>query len=182
MATHSSVLAWRFPGTAEPGELPSIGSHRVRHDWSNLAAAATAPGSSTILPLLSNCHQIFHTSHPCRCCSIWLGILLSVYSDWETLAHLSVFRSKDIPASATFSDFRMELVVQYFVHNTMLNTVLQYLHTTSKERKLDWMNKLVNNLRNGNPLQYSCLGNPMDRGAYWATVHEVAKSDTRLSD
>ena len=31
---------------------------------------------------------------------------------------------------------------------------------------------------NGNPLQYSCLGNPMDRGACWATVHEVAKSDT----
>ena len=32
MATHSSVLAWRIPGTAEPGGLPSMGSHRVRHD------------------------------------------------------------------------------------------------------------------------------------------------------
>ena len=32
MATHSSVLAWRIPGTVEPGGLPSIGSHRVRHD------------------------------------------------------------------------------------------------------------------------------------------------------
>ena len=34
---------------------------------------------------------------------------------------------------------------------------------------------------NGNPLQYSCLGNPMDRGAWWATVHGIAKSWTRVS-
>ena len=40
MATHSSVLAWRIPGTGEPGGLPSLRSHRVRHDWRNLAAAA----------------------------------------------------------------------------------------------------------------------------------------------
>ena len=37
MATHSSILAWRIPGTGEPGGLPSMGSHRVRHDWSDLA-------------------------------------------------------------------------------------------------------------------------------------------------
>ena len=36
--------------------------------------------------------------------------------------------------------------------------------------------------RNGNPLQYSCLENPMDRGAWQATIHGVAKSQTRLSD
>ena len=40
MATHSSVLAWRVPGKGEPGGLPSMGSHRVRHDISDLAAAA----------------------------------------------------------------------------------------------------------------------------------------------
>ena len=40
MATHSSVLAWRIPGTREPGGLPSMGSHRVGHDWSDLTAAA----------------------------------------------------------------------------------------------------------------------------------------------
>ena len=38
--THSSVLAWRIPGVGEPGGLPSMGSHRVGHDWSDLAAAA----------------------------------------------------------------------------------------------------------------------------------------------
>ena len=40
MAPHSSVLAWRIPGTGEPGWLPSMGSHRVGHDWSDLPAAA----------------------------------------------------------------------------------------------------------------------------------------------
>ena len=40
MATHSSVLAWRIPGTGEPGGPPFMGSHRVGHDWSDLAAAA----------------------------------------------------------------------------------------------------------------------------------------------
>ena len=42
MATHSGVFAWRIPGTREPGGLPSMGSHRVGHDWSDLAAAAAA--------------------------------------------------------------------------------------------------------------------------------------------
>ena len=39
MATHSSILAWRIPGTKEPGRLPSVGLHRVGHDRSDLAAA-----------------------------------------------------------------------------------------------------------------------------------------------
>ena len=44
MATHSSVLAWRIPGMGEPGGLPSMGSHRVGLNWSDLAAAAAAAG------------------------------------------------------------------------------------------------------------------------------------------
>ena len=44
MATHSSVLAWRIPGTGEPGGLPSLGSHRVGHDWSDLAAVVASRG------------------------------------------------------------------------------------------------------------------------------------------
>ena len=45
MVTHSSVFAWRIPGTAEPGGLPSMASHRVRHDLSNLAAAVAEQGN-----------------------------------------------------------------------------------------------------------------------------------------
>ena len=46
MATNSSVLAWRIPGTGEPGGLSSMGLHRVRHNRSELAAAAAAKVSS----------------------------------------------------------------------------------------------------------------------------------------
>ena len=48
METHSSVLAWRIPGTGEPGGLPSMGSHRVGHDWSDLEAAATVPLQTSV--------------------------------------------------------------------------------------------------------------------------------------
>ena len=51
MATHSSVLAWRIPGMGESDGLPSMGSHRVGHDWSDLVAAA-AEGRCTKVPAL----------------------------------------------------------------------------------------------------------------------------------
>ena len=57
MATHSSVLAWRIPGRGEPGGLPSMGSHRVRHDWSDLAAAE----DDAVKVLHSICQQIWKT-------------------------------------------------------------------------------------------------------------------------
>jgi len=87
MATHSSVLAWRIPGTGEPGGLPSVGSHRVGHDWCDLAAAAAA----------SACN---------------VGDLGSIPGSGRS------------PGEG-----------------------------------------------NSNALQYSCLENPMERGAWWATVH-----------
>ena len=52
MATHSSVLAWRVPGRGEPHGLPSMGSHRVGHDWGDLAAAAAAVFHSMNVPQL----------------------------------------------------------------------------------------------------------------------------------
>ena len=52
MATQSSVLAWRIPGTVEPGGLPSMGLHRVGHDWSDLAAASAASAYLRLLIFL----------------------------------------------------------------------------------------------------------------------------------
>ena len=54
MATHSSVLAWRIPGTEEPGGLPSMASHRVGHDWSDLAAAYVLLKSSLYILQISS--------------------------------------------------------------------------------------------------------------------------------
>ena len=56
MATHSSVLAWRIPGTREPGGLPSMGSYRVGHDWSDLAAAAEQYPASQVALVVKNPH------------------------------------------------------------------------------------------------------------------------------
>ena len=60
MATHSSTLTWKIPCMEEPGGLPSVGSHRTGHDWSDLAAAAAAargagsvPGWGTKIPYAS---------------------------------------------------------------------------------------------------------------------------------
>ena len=50
MATHSSILAWRIPGTEKPGGLLSMGSHRVRHDWSDLAYTRKWQPTPVLLP------------------------------------------------------------------------------------------------------------------------------------
>ena len=67
MATHSSVLAWRIPGTGEPDGLPSMGSHRVGHDWSNLAMVYPSLylhfyPSDFFLPFKGNCRQQYTSS------------------------------------------------------------------------------------------------------------------------
>ena len=63
MATHSSVLAWRIPGMEEPGGLPSMGSHRVGRDWSDLAvAAAVDPEGSQ----RAACEKAFNSTADCE--------------------------------------------------------------------------------------------------------------------
>ena len=62
MATHSSVLAWRIPGTGEPGGLPSMGSHRVGHDWSDLAAAVASTKLICGDSINCFCNAIFNVS------------------------------------------------------------------------------------------------------------------------
>ena len=64
MTTHSSVLAWRIPGMGEPGGLPSMGLHRVRYDWNDLAAAA-AHTSKAMLKILQARHQQYVN------CELW---------------------------------------------------------------------------------------------------------------
>ena len=66
MTTHSSILAWRIPGTGDPSGLPSMGSHRVGHDWSDLAAAAASFQS---LYIFIQCRQnmvFYFNSHALR--------------------------------------------------------------------------------------------------------------------
>jgi len=64
MATHSSVLTWRIPGTGEPGGLPSMGSHRVGHDWSDLAVIYHTKHSNLFkLPMDSGEKEFYKIQH-----------------------------------------------------------------------------------------------------------------------
>ena len=111
MATHSSVLAWRIPGTGEPSGLPSMGSHRVGHDWSDLVVVVVVvvdvnqpqvymcPPSLTLLPPpypshssgLSQC-----TGSECPVSCIELGLV--IYFTYGNI-HVSVLVSQIIPPS-----------------------------------------------------------------------------------
>ena len=98
MATHSSVLAWRIPGTAEPGGLPSVGLHRVGHDWSDLAAAVAA---ADLEPRNSNYSSFYWNTN-----TVELGGLPSVGSHrvghgWSDFAAAAADDSREYPRSFT---------------------------------------------------------------------------------
>ena len=78
MATHSSVLAWRILGTGEPGGLPSMGSHTVGHDRSDLAAAAAAAAAAAGFDVLSRRKLSFNNLKYC-------------YQDTRTLVFLNFY-------------------------------------------------------------------------------------------
>ena len=86
MATHSRVLAWRIPGMGEPGGLPSMGSHRVGHDGSDLAAAA-APcalgqlqGLQAHAVVLPTCHHSYGYLCPGQLVTLDLKFRESVFT------------------------------------------------------------------------------------------------------
>ena len=84
MATHSSTLAWRIPGTGEPGGLLSMGSHRVGYDWSDLAAAA-CPLSWWCHPTISFSVTPFSVTFSfCPQCGFLH--LFAILSIWDSLA------------------------------------------------------------------------------------------------
>ena len=88
-ATHSSVLAWRIPGTGEPGGLPSMGSHRVGHDWSDLAAAAAAAVGRTSCIVIV---KLFY-------CLLWRGTKEPLdegeRGEWKTWLKTQCSKNKD---------------------------------------------------------------------------------------
>ena len=114
MATHSSVFAWRILGTGEPDGLPSMGSHRAGHDWSDLAA--TAAWETMGLGLCSHFHHSalpemptvctggaplrFISSTPWTPCPVLIGLLLGVnkteYGTREHWSKASINLSNDL--------------------------------------------------------------------------------------
>ena len=154
MATQSSVLAWRISGTAEPGGLPSMGSHRVGHDWSDLAAATSKHILYMYhLQLMFYTHTRTHTPltlHNMVC----VHVCVCVYTPLTSLKIFPKARSRS-----------WSLVV------------LQKM--TDMYIQMNW-GKLNSNSMDVNLSQLQEIGK--DREAWRAGVHGVPKSQTCLSD
>ena len=115
MATHSSVLAWRIPGTDEPSGLPSMGSHRIGHDWSDLASAAAATKPMQSQALLAFCSAMLQ---------IWTLSSFSQNSCWISIHHVC------IPGGKKQSKGKKEVVV------LILGSFPRRLQPTSHEPEL----------------------------------------------
>ena len=115
METHSSILAWRIPGTEEPSGLPSMGSHRVPHGWSDLAEAAAAAAinkSTAITEGLPRWLSGKESACQCRRCKFdpWVGkiswrrkwlptpvFLPAEFYGWRSLAGYNPWDQKEPP-------------------------------------------------------------------------------------
>jgi len=136
MAAHSSVLAWRIPGTVEPGGLPSMGSHGVWHDWSDLAAAAVCirRSQSPNLSLLPLSHLVtigvFSTSvtlslfYKYFICAIFFNIPHISFIIWYTFLWLTLL-------SMTICSPSMLLQMALFCPFLWQSTIPLYICTPS---------------------------------------------------
>jgi len=110
MAIHSSVLAWRIPGTAEPGGLLSMGSHRVGHDWSNLAAAAAAADQVWMWEL--NYKESWALKNWC----FWTVVLEKILKSPLDCRRSNQSILKEISPEYSLEGLMLKLKLQYFGH------------------------------------------------------------------
>ena len=155
MATHSTILAWRIPWTKEPGRLQSMGLQRVRHDW---ATNTFISFSSTSLGFPGGTGGKASTSYLPQTTSRASQVALVVKNPPAKLEKhfwlLGFSGGSDSKESA---------------YNAGDPGSTPGLRRSLGEG-------------NSNPLQYCCLENPMDRGAWQAAVHGVVKSRIQLSN
>ena len=182
MATHSSVLAWRIPGTGEPGGLPSMGLHRVRHDWSDLAAVA----------------DVFWNWLSCESWTIkkaerWRLNAFELWC-WRRLLRVpwTARRSnqsilKQISPGYTLEGLMLKLKLQNFGHlmrradsfeKTLMLGKIEGRRRRGRQR-MRWLDGITDTMDMG-------LGGlrelVMNREVWRTAVHGVSKNQTRLSD
>ena len=124
MATHSSVLAWRIPGMGEPGGLPSMGSHRVRHHWSGLAAGAAGYPKVLIWLniLLSSLWPKSAFPKRSQSCKVRNQMILSL-TPWICVLSLIIRLLKDNCLSKSITN---NTVIKNTVHNLYSLSVSEY--------------------------------------------------------
>ena len=165
MATQSSILAWRIPWTEEPGGLQSMGSHRVQQDW------VTNPN---LYKGFINVKSLAFTNQGT---SITLTQLLYSVENSPLEVPLSLFLELSLGLKSCGGKRKYSL----WSHTWLVKNPPGHARDAEDSGSIPRSGR-SSGVGNGNPLQSSCLGNPMDRGARWATVHGVAKSHTWLSD
>ena len=190
MATHSSILAWRIPWTEEPGGLQSIGSQRVRQDWSNLASKHHVKcwdynsEQDKVPAFMKFCPSSYYQLNiwPLRR-SLWPLIFLRCISPGLIMAtlYLKIFHNLSFlqnrqwhptPVLLPGKSHGWRSLVGFSPWGCEESDTTERLHFHSS---LSWIGE-----GNGNPLQCSCLENPSDSRAWWAAVYGVAQSRTQL--
>ena len=167
MATHSSVLAWRIPGTGEPSGLPSVGSHRVGHDKrlssssidylkkkrENNGVESLGMRQTDLEPFAKGL-QCLHLDTPLFKPDTWRR-------QWQPTPVLLPGKSHGWRGLVGYSPWSCE------ESDTAEQLHFHFSLSCAGEG-------------NGNPLQCSYLENPRNGGAWWAAVYGVAQSGTRL--
>ena len=121
MATHSSVLAWRIPEMGEPSGLPSMGSHRVGHDWSNSSSS-----SSRMTLNWNACICWFMHSFICMFLSFIQYLLNGNYvAVVQSFSHVWLFET---PGTAAYQASPSSTVIQSLLKLMFIESVMPYNH------------------------------------------------------